>query len=92
MTDLFSLARNARTYDLAQPLYAGVPHFPTHPPFAFSLTKQHGQFVMLVPRNVAVSGSGTAPEIPLPRPRPTDIMADATPTASLGAPLPKPRP
>ena len=54
--------------------------------------KQYGQFVMLVPRNVAVSGSGTAPEIPLPRPRPTDIVADATPTASIGAPLPKPRP
>jgi kynurenine formamidase len=45
MTDLIALARDARAYDLAQPLYAGVPHFPTHPPFAFSLTKQHGEFV-----------------------------------------------
>jgi kynurenine formamidase len=54
MTDLLSLARNARVYDLAQPLYAGVPHFPTHPPFAFSLTKQHGEFVW---RNGASSAS-----------------------------------
>ena len=46
MTDLFTLAINAKVYDLAQPLYAGVPHFPTHPPFALSLTKQHGEFVM----------------------------------------------
>ncbi len=56
--------------------------------------KQHGQFVMLVPRNVAVTGSGAAPasDIPLPRPRPNDIIADATPTASIGAPLTKLRP
>jgi kynurenine formamidase len=46
VTDLFTLATNAKVYDLAQPLYAGVPHFPTHPPFALSLTKQHGEFVM----------------------------------------------
>jgi kynurenine formamidase len=46
VTGLFTLAANSRIYDLAQPLYAGVPHFPTHPPFAFSLTKQHGEYVM----------------------------------------------
>jgi|SRR6185369_3759034 len=59
--------------------------------------KQHGQFVMLVPRNVAVNGSGSAPaDIPLPRPRPNQLIAaDETPTtASISAsmPLPKPRP
>ena len=60
--------------------------------------KQHGQFVMLVPRNVAVSGSGVAPaqDIPLPRPRPNDIFADAAATTTVSAretaPLPKPRP
>jgi membrane-bound lytic murein transglycosylase A len=56
--------------------------------------KQHGQFVMLVPRSVAVNGSGVAPaqDIPLPQPRPKAIIADATPTASATAPLPKPRP
>ncbi len=54
--------------------------------------KQHGQFVMLVPKGVTVSGS--APEkvdVPLPRPRPTEIMADNTPTASVPAPA-KPQP
>ena len=54
--------------------------------------KQHGQFVMLVPQGVTVTGS--APEtvnIPLPRPRPTDIVADNTPTGSVTA-APKPRP
>ena len=41
--------------------------------------KQFGKFVMLVPKDVSVSGS--APEtVPLPRPRPTDIVADNTPT------------
>ncbi len=43
MTDLLSLAGAARRYDLAQPLYVGVPHFPTHPPFAMSVTKLHGE-------------------------------------------------
>jgi len=62
--------------------------------------KQHGQFVMLVPRSVAVKSSI---DIPLPQPRPKDIVADATPVGSIGAaaplpdaresaPLPKPRP
>lgn len=44
MSDLLNLARGARRYDLAQPLYAGVPHFPTHPPFAMSVTKLHGEY------------------------------------------------
>lgn len=60
--------------------------------------KQHGQFVMLVPRSVAVNGSGAAPtqDIPLPQPRPKAIIADAVPTTTVlareAAPLPKPRP
>lgn len=45
MSDLIPLARQARIFDLAQPYYTGMPHFPTHPPFSFSLTKQHGDFV-----------------------------------------------
>jgi membrane-bound lytic murein transglycosylase A len=58
--------------------------------------KQHGQFVMLVPQGVAVSG--TAPEtvnVPLPRPRPTEVIADNTPTSAIGtaaAASPKPSP
>jgi len=46
MTSFFDQVRNGRVYDLAQPLYAGVPHFPTHPPFLFSLSKLHGEFVI----------------------------------------------
>jgi kynurenine formamidase len=35
---------NTKVYDLAQTYYVGMPHFPTHPPFLFSLTKKHGEF------------------------------------------------
>ncbi len=35
-----------RVYDLAQPYFVGMPHFPTHPPFLFGLTKKHGEYVM----------------------------------------------
>jgi kynurenine formamidase len=41
-----TLNPDRKTYDLAQPLHIGVPHFPTHPPFLYSLNKQHGDFVM----------------------------------------------
>lgn len=34
-----------RVYDLAQPLRHGIPHHPAHPPYAFTLTKQHGEMV-----------------------------------------------
>ncbi len=43
MTDFYQLIRDARVYDLAQPLYAGVPHFPTHAPFLYTLNKAHGE-------------------------------------------------
>jgi kynurenine formamidase len=45
MNQLFAQLANARVYDLAQPYFPGMPHFPTHPPFLFSLTKRHGDFV-----------------------------------------------
>lgn len=32
-------------YDLAQPLKHGIPHLPVHPPYAFTLTKEHGEVV-----------------------------------------------
>ncbi|MGC8761363.1 MAG: cyclase family protein [Bryobacteraceae bacterium] len=38
--------RGARLVDLAQPYFAGMPHWPTHPPFAMAATKQHGDFVL----------------------------------------------
>ncbi len=46
MNDLFARLSEARVYDLSQPLYAGVPHFPTHPPFLMTLNKLHGEMVV----------------------------------------------
>src|SRR6202140_5654928 len=45
MSSLLELLRAARVYDLAQSYFTGMPHYPTHPPFLFSLTKQHGDAV-----------------------------------------------
>ncbi len=42
---LFDLIQNSRVFDLAQPYFVGMPHFPTHPPFLFSLTKKHGDLI-----------------------------------------------
>ena len=42
-------------YDLAQPYFVGMPHYPTHPPFLFSLTKKHGDLT-------AESGMSSAAE------------------------------
>ena len=39
-------AASSKIYDLGQPYYVGMPHFPTHPPYAFTLTKLHGEFVL----------------------------------------------
>jgi kynurenine formamidase len=35
----------AVVYDLSQPYFLGMPHHPAHPPFLFSLTKKHGDYV-----------------------------------------------
>lgn len=45
--------------------------------------KQHGQFVMLVPQSVAVSGTAVAAasDIPLPKPRPQLVMTAAARTS-----------
>ncbi|HYL38762.1 MAG TPA: cyclase family protein [Bryobacteraceae bacterium] len=45
MNDLLGLLRRSRVFDLAQPYFVGMPHFPTHPPFLFGLTKKHGDLV-----------------------------------------------
>ncbi len=50
MLDLLS----ARVIDLAQSYWAGHPHWPTHPPFARTLTKLHGESVL---RNGASSAA-----------------------------------
>jgi kynurenine formamidase len=35
----------AKVYDLGQPYFTGMPHYPTHPPFLYSLTKRHGDIM-----------------------------------------------
>jgi len=45
MSELFDLLSSARVYDLAQTYFTGMPHFPTHPPFLYSLTREHGDQV-----------------------------------------------
>lgn len=34
-----------KPYDLGQPYFTGMPHYPTHPPFLYSLTKRHGDII-----------------------------------------------
>jgi len=43
--ELLSLIQKAKVYDLAQPYFVGMPHYPTHPPFLFSLSKKHGDYL-----------------------------------------------
>jgi kynurenine formamidase len=45
MAVLLDLLKSCRVFDLAQPYFTGMPHFPTHPPYLFSLTKKHGDLV-----------------------------------------------
>ncbi|HLK61985.1 MAG TPA: cyclase family protein [Bryobacteraceae bacterium] len=45
MNTLAELALGAKVYDLAQPYFVGMPHHPSHPPFLFSLVKQHGEYI-----------------------------------------------
>ena len=46
MSELLELIRRHTVYDLAQPYFAGMPHFPTHPPYLFGLTRKHGDIVL----------------------------------------------
>jgi kynurenine formamidase len=45
MQQLLAQLNAARVYDLGQPYFAGMPHWPAHPPFLFGLTKRHGDMV-----------------------------------------------
>jgi len=45
MTPLYDRLTGARVFDLAQPYYLGMPHFPTHPAYLYSLVKLHGEYV-----------------------------------------------
>lgn len=40
-----SLIKTGEVFDLGMEYYVGMPHHPNHPPFAFSLTKIHGDVV-----------------------------------------------
>ena len=42
--ELLDRLSSSRVFDLAQPYFVGMPHYPTHPPFLFSLVKQHGEY------------------------------------------------
>ncbi|MEO8591854.1 MAG: cyclase family protein [Candidatus Solibacter sp.] len=45
MAPLWEQLAAARVFDLGQPYFAGMPHWPAHPPFLFGLTKKHGDLV-----------------------------------------------
>lgn len=45
LTELLSGIARCRTIDLAQPYFIGIPHFPLHAPFLYSLSKKHGEQV-----------------------------------------------
>lgn len=42
---LRDLIQKGRVYDLGMDYFVGMPHHPNHPPFAFTLTKVHGDIV-----------------------------------------------
>jgi kynurenine formamidase len=46
MQELLRRLTRARVVDLAQPCFPGMPHWPTHPPFARAMTKLHGDAVL----------------------------------------------
>jgi kynurenine formamidase len=48
----------AKVYDLGQPYFAGMPHYPLHPPFLFGLTKVHGESVL--PNGASSAAEGLA--------------------------------
>jgi kynurenine formamidase len=58
VSELLELIRRHTVYDLAQPYFVGMPHFPTHPPYLFGLTRKHGD--MLLEGNVSSSAEGIA--------------------------------
>lgn len=46
MRELIEAVARARVIDLSQPFFTGMPHYPTHPQFLFSLSKRHGDVVL----------------------------------------------
>jgi kynurenine formamidase len=56
--ELLAALQQRTIYDLAQPYFLGMPHFPTHPPYLFGLTRKHGD--MLLEGNVSSSAESIA--------------------------------
>jgi kynurenine formamidase len=46
LSELLDLIAKHRVHDLAHSYFPGMPHFPTHPPFVFGLTRKHGDMIM----------------------------------------------
>ncbi len=51
--EIKKLINQGKVYDLGQPYFPGMPHHPNHPPFAFSLTKKHGD--VMYPNQVSTA-------------------------------------
>lgn len=51
--EIKNLINQGKIYDLGQPYFPGMPHHPNHPPFAFSLTKKHGD--VMYPNRVSTA-------------------------------------
>lgn len=45
LTELLTAIGRCRIIDLAQPYFTGMPHYPLHAPYLYSLSKKHGEFV-----------------------------------------------
>jgi len=46
VSELLDAIGRSKVYDLAQPYFVGMPHFPTHPPYLFGLTREHGDMLL----------------------------------------------
>jgi len=45
LTELLAGISACRAIDLAQPYFIGIPHYPLHAPYLYSLSKKHGESV-----------------------------------------------
>jgi kynurenine formamidase len=45
VSELAESIGRCRVIDLAQPYFTGMPHYPLHAPYLYSLSKKHGEFV-----------------------------------------------
>jgi kynurenine formamidase len=45
LTELLAGIERCRAIDLAQPYFTGMPHYPLHAPYLYSLSKKHGEHV-----------------------------------------------